>query len=132
MDGMTREITGECPYCGQQRILTVQADATEENIRIAAVLACGCTQALHYQEKTRRIRSAKEHVESLFGRDAREFKQDEGVIDFMKRGIELVDCGFLRSFTLVFGEGVKCKIAVMNDDKIKVVREFKSMVELKK
>ena len=130
-DGKFKQITGECSFCGQQRMLTVSADADEENIRMAAVLSCGCQQALHYQQKTRRIRSAQAHVDSLFGAGAGDNEQDAQVVGIMKRGIELIDGGWIKSFTIELYDGMKCRMAVMKNDEIKVSRTIKAEVELK-
>lgn len=131
-DGKFKQITGTCRFCGQQRILKVGAEAGEDDISMAAVLSCGCKQALFYQEKTRRIRSAHEHVDRLFGAEAGADEQDAQIISLMKRGVELIDGGWIRSFTMVLENDMKCKIAIMKDDKIKVSREIKSVVELKR
>lgn len=49
----------------------------------------------------------------------------------MKQGIDLINDGKIRNLTLNLNKGLKCKIAVMTDDKIKVSREIKSVVEFK-
>lgn len=81
--------------------------------------------------KTRREKAAKKRVDELFGDAASGFNQDEDVLNFMKQGIDLINDGKIRNLTLNLNKGLKCKIAVMTDDKIKVSREVKSVVEFK-
>ena len=127
----TEELTGVCRYCCQTRIVKGSVGMTEEEITEAATLSCSCEAAVYYQEKTRREKAAKKRVDELFGEAASGFNQDEAVLNYMKQGIDLINDGKIRNLTLNLNKGLKCKIAVMTDDKIKVSREIKSVVEFK-
>lgn len=126
-----KEMTGVCRYCCQTRIIKGSADMTEEEITEAATRSCDCDAAKYYRERMRRLSMAEESIEVLFGEKAGDFSQPGVVTQFMKIGINAINDGDIKSVTINLNKGLKCKIAVAPDDKIKVSREAKSVVERK-
>lgn len=126
-----KEMTGVCRYCYQTRIIKGSAGMTEEEITEEATLSCDCEAAKEYRTRMRRSEKAKESVDDLFGEEAGGFTQPDKVIEFMKCGIDAINRGSIKGMTVSLNKGLKCKIAAMSDDKIKVLREAKSVVERK-
>lgn len=125
------EMTGICRFCYQSRIIRGAADMTEEQITETATLQCSCEAAKVYRTKVQRAETAKEHVDKLFGNETSDFVQPDEIVDFMKHGIDVINNGYIKNLTLNMIKGLKCKIALTADDKIKVSREVKSVVEYK-
>lgn len=126
-----KEMTGVCRYCHQTRIIKDNADMTEEQITEAATLACDCEAAETYRMRLQRLEKAKKNIEELFGENAGGFAQRSEIKNLMERGVDVINDGDVRGITINLNKGLKCKIAVMADDRIKVSREAKFTEERK-
>ena len=126
-----KEMTGVCRFCFQSRIVRGAEFMTEEQITETATLQCSCEAAKVYRTKVQRAETAKEHVDKLFGDASGDFAQPDEIMDFMKHGIDVINNGYMKNLTINMIKGLKCKIALTADDKIKVSREVKSVVEFK-
>lgn len=128
-----KEMTGVCRFCYQSRIVRGAADMTEEQITETATRQCSCEAAKKYRTKVLRAETAKKHVDKLFGdkNETSNFAQPDEILDFMKHGIDVINNGYMKNLTINMIKGLKCKIALTTDDKIKVSREAKSVVEFK-
>jgi len=125
------EITGVCRFCYQTRIVTGGAGMTEEELTEAATRQCDCEAAKGYRTKVRRKEKAEKLVHRLFGEDAGAFMQPGETINFMLHGVDIINNSYIKNLTINMDGGLKCKIALTIDDKIKVSREAKSVVEFK-
>lgn len=61
-------LTSGCPFCGQGHVVTISKDATEQEIRTAAIRQCCCEGA----EKHKEMASVRKTVEKLFGKQSEE------------------------------------------------------------
>lgn len=125
------EVTGVCRFCCQTRVVIGAAGMTEEQITETATRQCSCEAAKVYKAKILRAETAKKHVDKLFGDKSNDFTQPDEIVDFMKHGIDEINNEYMKSMTVNMNKGLKCKIALTADDKIKVSREAKSVVEFK-
>lgn len=126
-----KEITGVCRFCCQTRIIQGSADMTEEEITEKATLSCDCEAAETYRVRMQRLEKAKKNIEELFGENAGGFAQRSEIKNLMECGVDVINDGDVRSITINLNKGLKCKIAVMADDRIKVSREAKFTEERK-
>ncbi len=126
-----KEMTGVCRYCCQTLIIKGSADMTEEEITEEATRSCNCDAAKTYRERIQRAGAAKHSIDELFGEGAGGFAQPAEVTYLMKNGIDAINNGNIKSVTINLNKGLKCKIAATQDDKIKVSREAKSVLERK-
>ena len=126
-----KEMTGVCRYCHQTRIIKGSADMTEEEITEMATRSCDCEAAETYRMRLQRLEKAKKNIEELFGENAGGFAQRSEIKNLMECGVDVINDGDVRSITINLNKGLKCKIAIMTDDRIKVSREAKFTEERK-
>ncbi len=126
-----KEMTGVCRFCCQTRIIRGGANMTEEEKTERATCSCDCDGAKYYRERMQRRNRAEQSIDALFGEGAGDFAQPGVVTEMMKIGIGAMNDGDIKSIAINLNKGLKCKIAVVADDKIKVSREAKSVVERK-
>lgn len=126
-----KEITGVCRFCFQTRIIQGSADMTEEEITEMATRSCDCEAAKAYRIRMQCSERAKKSVDELFGEEAGDFTQPDKVIEFIRCGIDAISRGSIKGMTVKLNQGLKCSIEAMKDNKIKVSREVKSVVERK-
>lgn len=127
----TKAVTGVCRFCCQTRVIDGSTDMTEEEKTEKATMSCNCESAKCYRERMQRMSLAEQSIDELFGEGAGDFVQPGVVTQLMKIGIGAMNDGDIKSITINLNKGLKCKIAVATDDKIKVLREVKSVVEKK-
>ncbi len=127
----TKAVTGVCRFCCQTRVIDGSADMAEEEKTEKATMYCDCDAAKIYRERMQRMSLAEQSIEVLFGEGAGDFVQPGVVTQLMKIGVSAINDGDIKSMTINLNKGLKCKIAVVTDDKIKVSREAKSVVERK-
>lgn len=127
----TKAVTGVCRFCCQTRVIDGGADMTEGEKTEKATMYCNCDAAKVYRERMQRMSLAEQSIEVLFGEGAGSFAQPGVVTQLMKIGVSAMNNGDIKSMTINLNKGLKCKIAVVADDKIKVSREAKSVVERK-
>lgn len=126
-----KEMTGVCRFCYQTRIIKGRADMTEEEITEEATRSCDCEAAETYRIRMKRLEKAKKNIEELFGENAGGFAQRIEIKNLMECGVDVINDGDVRGITINLNKGLKCKIAVMADDRIKVSREAKFTEERK-
>lgn len=126
-----KQMTGVCRFCCQTRMIKGSADMTEEEKTESATYSCDCDGAKYYRERMQRRKREEQSIDALFGEGAGDFVQPGVVTQLMKIGIGAMNDGDIKSMTINLNKGLKCKIAVVADDKIKVSREAKSVVERK-
>lgn len=127
----TKAVTGVCRFCCQTRVIDGGADMTEGEKTEKATMYCNCDAAKVYRERMQRMSLAEQSIEVLFGEGEGSFAQPGVVTQLMKIGVSAMNDGDIKSMTINLNKGLKCKIAVVADDKIKVLREVKSVVERK-
>ena len=127
----TKAVTGVCRFCCQTRVIDGGADMTEGEKTEKATMYCNCDAAKVYRERMQRMSLAEQSIEVLFGEGAGGFAQPAEVTYLMKNGIDAINNGNIKSVTINLNKGLKCKIAATQDDKIKVSREAKSVLERK-
>lgn len=96
-----------------------------------ATRSCDCEAAEAYRIRVKRLEKAKKNIEELFGKNAGSFAQRSEVKNLMECGVDVINDGDVRGITINLNKGLKCKIAVMADDRIKVSREAKFTEERK-
>lgn len=101
MSEVLKQVTGECPFCGQARILKVPENFDEAQIQKSAALSCDCAEAWAYRERERekevieeRRSEAKDNVRGLFQRDMPE------VARFLMSAVDLITDGKFEQITL--------------------------------
>lgn len=131
MSRKTSDKVGVCRFCGQSQIVSGSGDMTAEQLTESATLSCGCELARKYQATSERTTVAKRRVDELFGDELSDFAQSEDIRDYMKQGIDLINKGGMKKITMSINECLKCSIALMAEEKIKVIREIKYIKEYK-
>lgn len=112
---------GTCIYCGQERMVEVEEAATHEEISIKASQECTCKEGKEARENEVRIQKAKNDIDNLF-----EFYEETAGI--LKAAIEPISKDLIKSITVDTGDGVKGKLSITNDGKIKVERTETSKI----
>lgn len=122
---------GTCRFCFQSRIVSGSGNMTDEQLIEAATLSCDCEEAVRYQAWAQRTMIAKRRVDELFGDESSDSAQPDIIRNYMKQGIDLINNGSMKKLTVNIGKGLTCRISLVTDEKIKVTREIKSVVEFK-
>lgn len=115
---------GSCRFCGQNIMLEDGAEMTAPQLEEAATMRCECEEATKYQESANRRTLAKQRIDELFGKDAGEFRQPEGVKAIMINVVDAICDKKMKAATITVRTGLACRIMQMAKDKIKVVREI--------
>lgn len=119
--------SGACRFCGQQVIIKDGAGMTEPQLEEAATMNCDCDDAKAYQEAANRRKTAKERVQNLFGAGAGNFTQPEETLQCINAAVDLVCAKRVKQVALTITTGLKCRIALMAKDKIKITREISNI-----
>ncbi len=84
------EVTGVCLYCGQQQMVAVNDECTEEQADVLATNRCKCVGAL----KARGLEESKDRVDRLFGSGCAKMgfdtPCDEATVQALRRIVQLI------------------------------------------
>ena len=115
-----------CEHCGQYYTVSVPNDATDEEIRLATIEACGCSEAEKQKKIKRNILNAECMLNKLFGDEAPKYGlptyQEAHLLDYLYKTIEMAANERLLSATINIGDYGKVKIAVTASGKVEVER----------
>lgn len=120
-------LTKGCPFCGQGQVIQVKDDATEAEIKEAAIKMCCCDAA----EKHKEMRSVRERVAKQFGEqsldkfdDAFSIEVQEDLVDWAEKVYEeLYD-----KIVITMENGDKATIS-RSGKRVKIIREQKVKIE---
>ena len=119
------QIMRECPCCGQQQLLEVPENFTDEQITEAALLKCDCDDAAEFRERKRdreerlaTVNRAKMNASALFGDDM------PNVAAVLRSAIDLIAAGEVSAISINSKRTVAS--AKASGRKIKVKRTDKS------
>ena len=106
---------GTCMYCGQERMVEAEENETFEAICVKASMECTCDGAEKAREEREKIEWANRDISVLFDSDTAAGK-------LLLASVENVFRGEIKSIQIDVGDGVKGKISLTTDGKIKVER----------
>lgn len=109
------EVHGTCRHCGQYVLVSVNKDATQEEINEAATLECGCSESKKDKEKQDGIRKCKTTIEEIFG--------DTRVAQLLTEAADDIIEGTIMQMTLKLTKNTTAKVWVNADGEISVERK---------
>lgn len=65
-DKTMKEVTGQCRYCGQTRLISVPDSFTEADIQEEVTRKCKCEESRNYIRVEERIAGAEEAIRTIF------------------------------------------------------------------
>lgn len=115
-----------CEFCGQYNTVSVPDNATQEQIRDAAIEVCNCSEAEIQKKKKRQILQAQARVDELFGDNAEKYElpsYPEGhLINYLYKSIEMAANDKFVSVSVNLGEYGKVKISATDNGNISIER----------
>lgn len=109
MNDERKMLEGTCKYCGQSQLVEAETESEANN---KATSICKCEEG----QASRRIETAKSHVETKF----EEFSKE--TIELIQSIVAGVNYGVIDSATLKLSRTVKVSITLTSKDKLSVTR----------
>lgn len=120
-------VKGQCRYCGQNRIVELFDNATDDQIDEEVALTCTCKAAREYQEKKDLEEKLQEAKISAKGTTFELFHEEfPDVEDILNAGIEAITEKRFKNLTIKINDRTKA-VLKMSKENIVVQREDKSI-----
>lgn len=125
--GDIKELRGACLFCGQYIVLSDEEEMPESMIEAdrLATMQCSCMEAREFQRKVKRSASAKTKVQNMFGNNLQEqYRAEAECIELLKDCIDLLIDGRIAKVSIDLPMGVKAKISMSAEGKIRIERSL--------